>query len=35
LGLTETSPRIDAALHLVRGFWAAARISGEANPERK
>ena len=34
-GLTQTPPRLDAALHLVRGFWAVARINGEADPEQK
>jgi hypothetical protein len=34
-GLTQTPPRLDAALHLVRGFWTAARINGEADPEQK
>lgn len=34
-GLTETSPRLEAALELVRGFWAAALANGNADPEQK
>lgn len=33
-GLTETSPRLEAALDLVRGFWTAALVNGNADPER-
>ncbi|HET8659513.1 MAG TPA: nucleotidyl transferase AbiEii/AbiGii toxin family protein [Micromonosporaceae bacterium] len=34
-GLTETSPRLSAAMDLVRGFWCTARASGTTHPEQK
>lgn len=34
-GLTETPPRLDAALSLMRGFWADAFMNGDPNPEQK
>jgi nucleotidyltransferase AbiEii toxin of type IV toxin-antitoxin system len=35
LGLTEAPPRLDVALDLVRGFWAAAYQTGEAESKQK
>ncbi|MFF8906308.1 nucleotidyl transferase AbiEii/AbiGii toxin family protein [Streptomyces olivaceoviridis] len=34
-GLTDTPPRLDAALDLVRGFWCEASDNGEAEPKQK
>src|SRR5439155_20785709 len=34
-GLTETPPQLEAALDLVRGFWAAALANGNTRPEQK
>ncbi|MEU1534804.1 nucleotidyl transferase AbiEii/AbiGii toxin family protein [Streptomyces fagopyri] len=33
--LTDTPPRLDAALDLVRGFWCEASDNGEAEPKQK
>jgi hypothetical protein len=32
-GLTETAPRLDAALDVVRGFWAEAIKNAQAPPK--
>ncbi len=34
-GLTETPPRLDVALHLVRDFWFTALASGETQAKQK
>ncbi|QHC15752.1 nucleotidyl transferase AbiEii/AbiGii toxin family protein [Streptomyces sp. GF20] len=34
-GLTDTPPRLDAALDLVRGFWCEASDNSEAEPKQK
>jgi hypothetical protein len=34
-GLTETPPRLGAALDLVRGFWVAALVNGDNHPVQK